>query len=176
MRSTVTAVCLALHRASKPAIAAVDGIAAGAGANLAFGCDLVLASDRARFSEIFIRRGLPIDSGGTWLLPRLIGLQKAKELAFFGDWVEAEEARALGLVNRVVPADRLLEEAREWAARLAEAAPAALAFVKQGLNRAFETPYTQALDDEAAALAYCARTPEALDAIRAFLEKRAPGR
>lgn len=176
MRRTVTAVCLGIHRASKPVIAAVDGLAAGAGANLALGCDLVLASDRARFSEIFIRRGLSMDSGGTWLLPRLIGLQKAKELAFFGDWVEAEEARTLGLVNRVVPADQLLAEAHAWATRLAEQAPAALALMKQGLNRSFETSFTQTLDNEASGLAYCQNTPEAAEAIRAFFEKREPKR
>ena len=93
MRGTVTAVCLGIHQAPKPVIAAVDGIAAGAGANLALGCDLVLASERARFSEIFIRRGLSMDSGGTWLLPRLIGLQKAKQLAFSTSQSHNEKSR-----------------------------------------------------------------------------------
>jgi len=172
LKSTVTAVCLAIHHASKPVIAAVDGIAAGAGANLAFGCDLVLASERARFSEIFIRRGLPMDSGGTWLLPRLVGLQKAKQLAFFGDWVGAEEARSLGLVNEVVPAAQLLDEAHAWARRLASNAPTAIAATKRALNRSFETSFMEALDAEAEELVAAMGSPEAQEAIRAFFEKR----
>lgn len=172
LQSTVVAVSLALHRLSKPTIAAVDGIAAGAGANLALGCDLVLASERARFGQVFIRRALPIDSGGTWLLPRLVGIQKAKELAFFGEWVDAAEAQRLGLVNRVAPAEKLAETAREWASRLASQSPTALALMKQGINRAYETSFAQALDDEAAALTLCVATPEAAEALRAFFEKR----
>jgi enoyl-CoA hydratase/carnithine racemase len=171
MAATVSAVCLGIHRSPKPVIAAVDGIAAGAGANVALGCDLVLASGRARFSEIFIRRGLSMDSGGTWLLPRLIGLQKAKELAFFGDWVEAQEAREIGLVNRVVAPEDLLEEAHRWAMRLTTLAPAALALSKQGLNRSFEMSYAETLDSEAVGLGLTMATPEAEEAIRAFFEK-----
>ena len=94
---------LALHRLPQPSIAKVDGVAVGAGCNLAFGCDLVVASSEARFSEIFARRGLSLDFGGTWLLPRRVGLHKAKELAFFGDILSAAEAAEFGLVNRVVP-------------------------------------------------------------------------
>ncbi len=172
VKTTVTAVCLGIHHASKPVIAAVDGIAAGAGANLAFGCDLVLASERAQFSEIFIRRGLPMDSGGTWLLPRLVGLQKAKQLAFFGDWVGAEEARSLGLVNEVVPAAELLDEAHAWAHRLASNAPTAIAATKRALNRSFETSFMEALDAEAEELVAAMGSPEAQEAIRAFFEKR----
>jgi len=172
LESTVVAVALALHRLSKPTIAAVDGSAAGAGANLALGCDLVLASDRARFGQVFIRRALPIDTGGTWLLPRLIGIQKAKELALFGDWVEAAEAKRIGLVNRVVPAAELAATARDWAARLATRSAPALALIKRGLNSAFETSFAQALDTEAAALILCTATPEAAEALRAFFEKR----
>jgi enoyl-CoA hydratase/carnithine racemase len=172
LESTVVAVSLALHRLSKPTIAAVDGTAAGAGANLALGCDLVLASDRARFGQVFIRRALPIDSGGTWLLPRLIGLQKAKELAFFGDWVDATEAERIGLVNRVVPAAELAEAASDWAARLATQSAPALALIKRGLNASLETSFPQALDAEAAALILCTTTAEAAEALRAFFEKK----
>lgn len=172
MRSTVTAVCLGIHRARKPVIAAVDGLAAGAGANLAFGCDLVLASESARFSEIFIRRGLPMDSGGSWLLPRLVGLQKAKQLAFFGDWIPAEEALALGLVSAIVPPERLADEALAWAERLADQSQAAIALNKRALNRAFDRSFEEALDDEAQGLAEAMRSPEAQAAIRAFFAKR----
>jgi 2-(1,2-epoxy-1,2-dihydrophenyl)acetyl-CoA isomerase len=175
VRSSVQAVALALHRLSKPTLAAVDGVAAGAGANLALGCDLVLASERARFGQVFVDRALPLDCAGSWLLPRLIGLQKAKELAFFGDWIGAEEARALGLVNRVVAHEELPALARAWAQRLAEKSPAALALIKQGLNRSFETAHAQALDDEAAALTWCSRTPEAALALERFFARRRPG-
>jgi len=172
VRASVQAAALALHRLSKPTLAAVDGVAAGAGANLALGCDLVLASERARFGQVFVDRGLPVDCAGSWLLPRLIGLQKAKELAFFGDWVSAAQAQTLGLVNRVLAPEALLPEARAWARRLAEKSPAALAFIKQGLNRSFETAHAQALDDEAAALTWCTRTPEADEAIARFFARR----
>src|SRR5688572_3194657 len=102
----VADVCLALHHLPKPTIAKVGGVAAGAGCNMALGCDLVVASDEARFSEIFARRGLSIDFGGSWLLPRLVGLHKAKELALFADIISAKEAEEVGLVNRVVPASQ----------------------------------------------------------------------
>src|SRR2546423_7364991 len=96
-------VALALHRLPKPTIAKVGGVAVGAGCNLAFGCDLIVASDEARFSEIFARRGLSIDFGGSWLLPRLVGLHKAKELAFFAEGISANEAADMGLGNRLGP-------------------------------------------------------------------------
>ena len=92
-----------LHDVPQPTVARINGVAAGAGLNLALGCDLTVASDQARFSQIFAKRGLSTDFGGAWLLPRLIGLHRAKELAFFGDVVPAAEAERLGLVNRVVP-------------------------------------------------------------------------
>ena len=96
MREDVAPMVLALHRLPKPSLAAVSGVAAGAGANLALGCDLVFAAEDARFSEIFVKRALSVDAGGSWLLPRLVGLRKAKELAFFGDWIGAAEAERLG--------------------------------------------------------------------------------
>jgi 2-(1,2-epoxy-1,2-dihydrophenyl)acetyl-CoA isomerase len=103
----------------KPVIAAVNGTAAGLGAHLAFACDLVLAAESARFIEVFVRRGLVPDAGGAYLLPRLIGPQRAKELMFFGDALTAPDAERLGLANRVVPDDELDKTACAWAARLA---------------------------------------------------------
>ena len=100
-------VALRLHRIPKPTIAKVGGVAAGAGMSMALGCDLVVASDTARFSQIFSKRGLSVDFGASWLLPRLIGLHRAKELAFFADIIDADQAAEFGLVNRVVPADQL---------------------------------------------------------------------
>src|SRR5579863_5450282 len=100
-------VILGLHRLPKPTIAKIRGIAAGAGMSLALVCDLTVASDTARFSEIFAKRGLSVDGGSSWLLPRLIGLHKAKELAYFADILSAREADEIGLINRVVPDDEL---------------------------------------------------------------------
>src|SRR3989442_724758 len=110
---------LRLHRLPRPTIARVDGVAAGMGVNLALGCDLIVASDGARFSEIFARRGLSLDCGGSWLLPRPVGLHRAKELAFFADVISAAEAERVGLVNRVVPAAGLDAFVDDWADRLA---------------------------------------------------------
>ncbi len=142
--------------------------------NLAFGCDLVLASESARFGEVFVRRAVPIDTGGTWLLPRLIGLQKAKELAFFGDWVSAQEAQKIGLVNRVYPADKLDAEVRSWAQRLAEGPALALSLIKMGLNRSFETSLADTLDNEALALSFCTTTDDFREAMRVFPDKKTP--
>ena len=111
----------ALFDCPKPVIAAVDGVAAGAGMSLALGCDLIVASDRARFALLFVRRGLALDCGASWLAPRRVGPGRAAELALLGDWVDAVEAERIGLVNRVVAADDLAAAAHEWAARLAAA-------------------------------------------------------
>jgi len=172
MRRTVNDFCLGLFHLPIPTIAAVEGAAAGAGANLAFACDLVVAGDSARFSEIFIRRALPVDSGGSWLLPRLVGLQKAKELAFFGDWVGAADAAALGLVGRVVPEGRALESAQEWAVRLAKAPRTALRHSKQNLNAAFEIDLQASLDQEALSIFECTQAPEFAEAVAALFAKQ----
>ena len=127
---------LRLHELPIPTIAAVNGVAAGAGCNLALGCDSIVASDRARFTEIFAKRGLALDFGGSWLLPRLIGLHRAKELAFLAEIIDATEAERIGLVNRVVPHDELDAEVGALAARLAAMPPLQLAVIKRQLNDA----------------------------------------
>lgn len=165
---------LALHRLSKPTLAAVDGVAVGAGMNLALGCDLVIASDRARFSEIFVRRGLTVDFGGTWHLPRLVGLQRAKELALTGRIVGAHEALAMGLVLEVVPVDDLEERASELAETIAAQAPLGQMFAKQALNSANGKTLAEALAFEAQAQAICLNSEDAIEGIRSFLEKRPP--
>jgi enoyl-CoA hydratase/carnithine racemase len=165
---------LTLHRLPQPTIAKVGGVAVGAGANLALGCDLTVASDEARFSEIFARRGLSVDAGGSWLLPRLIGLHKAKELAFFADIISAKEAEAIGLVNRVVPAGELDAFVDDWARRLAAGPPIALAQTKRLLNNSFNATMEQALADEGAAQTVNVATRDTAEAIAAFLEKREP--
>ena len=167
-------VALALHRLPQPTIAKVGGVAAGAGANMALGCDLIVASDEARFTEIFARRGLTIDFGGSWLLPRLIGLHKAKELAFFADIISAKEAEAFGLVNRVVPAGELDAFVDDWAQKLADGPPIALAQTKRLLNNSMAVTMEEALDDEGAAQTVNFGTADTAEAMAAFLEKRDP--
>ena len=170
----INAVIQAFHDLPQPTIAKVDGVAAGVGLNLALGCDLVVATDRSRFSEIFARRGLSLDGGGSWLLPRLIGMHRAKEVALFADVLPAEEALRLGLVNRVVPVDELDAVVTDWARRLAAGPPIALAMTKRMLNRAFEQTFEQALDDEARCQTVNFGTRDTAEAIGAFLEKRLP--
>jgi 2-(1,2-epoxy-1,2-dihydrophenyl)acetyl-CoA isomerase len=167
-------IILRLHRLPVPTIAKIDGVAVGVALGLALGCDLVIASDRARLIEIFPRRGLALDGGNSWLLPRLIGLQKAKELAFFGDSVPASEAAALGLVNRVVAADELDEAADSWGRRLAEGPTVALALTKRMLNNSYAVSMDQALEDEARSQHVCYTTDDMTEAMTAFFEKRDP--
>ena len=159
MRS-IGSVALALHGIPKPTIAKVRGVAAGAGANMALACDLVVASEDARFTQIFAKRGLVIDFGGSYLLPRLIGMQRAKELAFFGDFVSAVDARDLGLVNRVLPETGLDAFVDEWAERLSAGPPLALSMTKTLLSRSFESSMEQAVEDEARCQAVCFGTQD----------------
>jgi enoyl-CoA hydratase/carnithine racemase len=167
-------VALRLHRFPKPTIAKVGGVAAGAGMSLALGCDLVVASDTARFSQIFSRRGLSVDFGSSWLLPRFIGLHRAKELAFFADIISAEEAKEFGVVNRVVPAAELDAFVDDWATRLAAGPPLALSMTKTMLNNSMAVSMDQALEDEARSQALNFGTEDTLEAITAFVEKREP--
>ncbi|MGW3124985.1 enoyl-CoA hydratase/isomerase family protein [Streptomyces sp. NPDC001123] len=158
----------------KPVIAAVNGTAAGLGAHLALACDLVLAAESARFIEVFVRRGLVPDGGGAYLLPRLIGPHRAKELMFFGDALSAPEAERLGLVNRVVPDADLPKTARDWAARLATGPTRALALTKQLVNASLDTDRTAAFAAEAAAQEINMTTRDAQEGVRAFVERRSP--
>lgn len=164
----------ALAAIGQPTIARVDGVAVGAGMNLALGCDLVVASDRARFSEIFARRGLSLDLGGSWLLPRRVGMHKAKELALLAPIIEAAEAERMGLVNRVVPVEELDAAVGEWVGRLADGPPIALAQSKALLDEAPHRSFDQALDAEADAQCRNFGTADLAEALQAFTEKRAP--
>jgi 2-(1,2-epoxy-1,2-dihydrophenyl)acetyl-CoA isomerase len=167
-------VALRLHRLPKPTIAKVGGVAAGAGMSMALGCDLVVASESARFSQIFSKRGLSVDFGASWLLPRFIGLHRAKELAFFADIIDARQAEEFGLVNRVVPADQLDAFVDDWAARLATGPPLALSMTKAMLNNAFDLGMDQALEEEARSQAVNFATADTAEAMAAFLQKREP--
>ena len=168
-------ICLALHRLPQPTIAKVRGVAVGAGMNMALGCDLVVAGDTARFSEIFARRGLSIDFGGSFVLPRRIGLHRAKELALFGDIIGAEEAREIGLVNRVLPDGELDAFVDDWARRLAAGPPIAMAMTKRLLDNSFNVTLEEALDDEGLSQTVNFGTRDTAEAVDAFLTKREPG-
>jgi 2-(1,2-epoxy-1,2-dihydrophenyl)acetyl-CoA isomerase len=165
---------LALHQLPKPSIARIQGMAVGAGLNLGLGCDLVVAADTARFSEIFARRGLSLDLGGSWLLPRLVGMHRAKELALLADIIDAAEAERIGLVNRVVPREELDEVVDDWAERLAAGPPLALRQSKRLLANAFSHSFAEALDAEAMAQSVNIASEDTQEAIRAFFQKRTP--
>jgi 2-(1,2-epoxy-1,2-dihydrophenyl)acetyl-CoA isomerase len=158
----------------KPVIAAVNGTAAGLGAHLALACDLVLAADTARFIEIFVRRGLVADAGGAWLLPRLVGMQRAKELMFFGDDLPAGQAAEMGLVNRVVSPDVLDDLAADWAKRLAVGPTRALGLTKWLVNRSLDSDRAAAFEEEAVAQELNMATHDANEGVRAFAERRDP--
>ncbi|MBW3705509.1 enoyl-CoA hydratase [Streptomyces griseus] len=158
----------------KPVIAAVNGTAAGIGAHLAFACDLVLAADTAKFVEVFVRRGLVPDGGGAYLLPRLVGPQRAKELMFFGDALGAADAERLGLVNRTVPGGELAALAEEWAARLAAGPTRALALTKQLVNASLDDDRAAAFAAEAAAQEINMTTRDANEGVASFVERRPP--
>jgi 2-(1,2-epoxy-1,2-dihydrophenyl)acetyl-CoA isomerase len=168
LRERYNPLILAMWRLDKPIIGAINGVAAGAGASLAFACDMRIASDRASFVLAFGRVGLIPDSGATWFLPRLVGLARATELALTTDSLSATEAERIGLVSRVVPAEALAGEARALATRLAAAAPRALALTKQALRRSLETGLEPALEHQAGA------TNDHAEGLRAFVDKRPP--
>ncbi|MEV6115076.1 enoyl-CoA hydratase-related protein [Streptomyces sp. NPDC052109] len=158
----------------KPVIAAVNGTAAGLGAHLALACDLVLAAESARFIEVFVRRGLVPDAGGAYLLPRLLGPQRAKELMFFGDALPAADAERLGLVNRVVPDAELEKTARAWAARLAAGPTRSLALTKHLVNTSLDADRATAFAAEAWAQELNMTTEDAQEGLRAFTERATP--
>lgn len=165
---------LALRRLPQPTIARVHGVAAGAGANLAFGCDLILASSESRFCEIFTRRGLSIDFGGSWLLPRMVGIHRAMELCLLADMVDASRAERIGLVNRVVPVDELDDLVADYVERLVALPPIALTSVKRLVHLGASTTFPEALAAEGVAQAVNFTTADTAEAMIAFLEKRTP--
>ncbi len=170
----IAALCRDLHEAPIPTIAKVRGPAIGFGANLALCCDLVLAADEATFGEVFAARGIGIDGGGTWSLPRLLGPQKAKEIAFFGQSLTGSQAAGMGLVNRSVPDDALDSLVAEWAATLAAGPRGALSMMKAQINTSIETSFAAALEAEAVTQAQAFRSTEAKEGVTAFFEKRKP--
>jgi 2-(1,2-epoxy-1,2-dihydrophenyl)acetyl-CoA isomerase len=164
----------ALWELEKPVVAAVNGVAAGLGAHLAFASDFVVAAAEARFIEVFVRRGIAVDAGGAFLLPRLVGLQKAKELVFFGDDLSADEALRIGLASKVVPADQLETTARDWAERLAKGPTFAIGMSKRLLNRSLESSLETALEEEAMAQALVSQSEDTREGMLSFMERRPP--
>lgn len=156
----------------KPVLAAVNGAAAGGGANLALACDIRIAAARASIGQTFCRLGLQPDWGGTYFLPRLVGLGRALELVLTGDMLPADEAVRIGLFNRLVDDDRVLSETVSLAERIASRPPQAIAAARQTMRAAYATTLPQALDVERASQLRLLRTPEAREAMRAFLERR----
>lgn len=167
-------IVLAISEAKKPVIAAVNGAAAGAGMNIALAADIRIASTTAVFSQSFVKRGVHPDFGGTYFLPRLVGLAKAYELIFTGDSVDAEEALRLGIVGRVVPPEQLMQAAAQLAARIAAGPPIAIRLAKRSLRQNASSSLREALERETAAQNLCFDTEDAREGMQAFVEKRAP--
>jgi 2-(1,2-epoxy-1,2-dihydrophenyl)acetyl-CoA isomerase len=163
-----------LHEMPKPTMAMVNGPAAGAGLSIALACDIRIAGESARFVTAFVRIGFSGDYGGSWMLQRLVGPAKARELYFTGDPIDAREAERIGLVNRVVPDDELAAETRALAERMAKGPPIALARMKQNMNLGLVSDYSTLLDAEAENMIMTGMTEDNREAIKAFLDKRPP--
>jgi len=158
----------------KPVIAAVNGAAAGAGMNLALACDMRVASTAARFSQAFVKRGLHPDWGGTYFLPRMVGIAKACELIFTGEAIDATEAFKLGIVNAVVAPDELLPQTYKLARKIAAGPPVAIQLAKRAIQHNQGVDLRAALEFETFAQSICRETEDAREGIRAFVEKRTP--
>ncbi|HZJ53613.1 MAG TPA: enoyl-CoA hydratase-related protein [Myxococcaceae bacterium] len=174
MRTHFHGLVRAVRACPLPTIAVVDGPAAGFGCDLALACDLRLISDRARFGEIFVKRGLMPDGGGTWMLPRLVGLGRALELMLTGELVDAAEAHRIGLANRVFPAAQLESAAWDFARTLAAGAPLVHRAVKAAVEAASHSTLDQALEGEVQGQLKLLASADFQEGVVAFLEKRPP--
>ena len=159
---------------SKPVIGGINGTAAGGGLHLALACDLIVAAEHARFISVFVRRGIAPDAGGAYILPRLVGIQKAKEICFFGDDIHAPDAERMGLVNKVVPYADLDKTVTAWAQRLASGPTPAISTAKRLINRSLESSREQAFSDEAFGQELVSGTHDMQEGMKAFMERRDP--
>jgi 2-(1,2-epoxy-1,2-dihydrophenyl)acetyl-CoA isomerase len=174
VRSRYNPLIQAIMDLKKPIIAAVNGVAAGAGCSLALACDLRVITPRTRFVEAFVRIGLAPDSGSSYFLPRLVGLGRALEIAMTGRDVEAEEAVRIGLANQLAEEDKLLDEAMALAKQLAQGPTVAIGLTKKAIYRGMETTIEEALEYEAVVQEQAGKTKDFLEGIQAFAEKRKP--
>ncbi|PYT07989.1 MAG: 2-(1,2-epoxy-1,2-dihydrophenyl)acetyl-CoA isomerase [Acidobacteria bacterium] len=172
LREHTNPTILAMRSLSKPIIARVHGHAVGVGCNYALACDIVIASEQAKFGQVFVKIGLMPDGGSTFFLPRTVGYAKAFELMATGDIISARDALGLGLVNRVVAFEELDTTVDAMAARLAQAAPIALRKIKEGLNHGLNSDLASALDFEAVNQGDCFQSDDFMEGVKAFLEKR----
>ena len=163
-----------LHEMDKPTVAAVNGAAVGLGCDFAMACDLRIASDKAFFGELFVKRGIMPDCGGTWFLPRLVGLGKAFEMILLGERVGAEQAARIGLVNWVVPHESFPEETRKLAAKLADGPPIAYAQAKRAINQGLLADLARGLEYEIAGQRICIASEDKEEGVRAWKEQRKP--
>ncbi len=163
-----------LHRMAKPTLAVVDGVCVGVAFGLALACDLVIASDRARFGAVFAKRGLALDGGLSWSLPRAVGMRRAKQMAFFGEMVSGPDALEAGMINACVPAGEMHAMAEEWAAKLATSATTALGLIKRQMDASMAIPMDKAIEDEARSQHVAFTTHDLQEGIRAFMERREP--
>ena len=173
LREKYNPIILRMRRTEKIVLAAVNGVAAGAGCNLALACDLRIASDEAKFIEAFVRVGLAPDCGGSFFLPRLVGLSKAMELLLLGEPVDAKEALRIGLVAKVFPSAELSKAAQEMAERIAKG-PRSVGLIKRAVNRALLSELEAQLEYEAQLQEIAGRSADFDEGVRAFLEKRQP--
>ena len=174
LRNYYNPVVAKIRAMEKPVIAAVNGVAAGAGCSLAVGCDLRIAADTASFIQAFVSVGLVPDVGSTFMLPRLIGVSRAMDMAFTGRKVSAEEALRMGLVNQVVPGDKLQATVNELAQKLAALPTRAIGLTKRAINAAWNAELESQLDLEAVLQAEAAKTHDHREGVAAFVEKRKP--
>jgi 2-(1,2-epoxy-1,2-dihydrophenyl)acetyl-CoA isomerase len=163
-----------LQRLPKPTIALVDGVCVGVAFGVAMACDLVLATDRARFGLAFVKRGLALDGGSSWSLPRAIGLRRAKQMAFFGEMVSGPQALEWGMVNEVVPADDLQRIGGEWAHKLANGPTTAIGLMKRQLDMSYSASFEEQIEGEARSQHVAFSTADMHEGIRAFMERREP--
>lgn len=174
LRESFHGLIRALRRLEKPVVALIDGAAVGFGCDLALACDLRLGTERARLGEVFVKRGLMPDGGGTFMLPRMVGLGKALELMFTGDAILAEELLRLGLLNRILPATDAVAETWALGKRLAKGPPLAYARIKRAVYAGLEGSFDDALEREARGQLELLRSPDFFEGVAAFFQKREP--
>lgn len=165
---------LKLRALAKPVIASVNGVAVGAGANIALACDMIIASEQARFGQVFVNVGIHVDSGGTYLLPLAVGVPKAMELMMTGDLIDAREAWRIGMINRVVPPEELEKATKDFAQKIASGPPLALRMIKASVYKTLSSDLAMALEREADNQAILLNSEDNNEGIKAIREKRKP--